>query len=50
MSENITSKLTVFEGKVVRKIFGPNCVSGVWRIKYNELYSLYKEPSVLKNG
>jgi hypothetical protein len=35
--------------EILRKIHGPSCVNGIWRIKYNdELYSLYKEPSIVK--
>ena len=38
-----------FERIILRKIYGPSCVNGVWRIKYNdELYSLYKEPNTVK--
>jgi hypothetical protein len=34
---------------MLRKIYGPSFVNGVWRIKYNdELYNLYKEPSTVK--
>jgi hypothetical protein len=29
-------KLNIFERKILRKIYGPSCVSGVWRIKYND--------------
>jgi hypothetical protein len=29
---------------ILRRIYGPACENGVWRIKYNgELYSLYKD-------
>jgi hypothetical protein len=28
----------------MRKIYGPTHENGVWRIKYDELYSLYKDP------
>jgi hypothetical protein len=37
-------KLSIFERGILRKIYGPICVNGVWRIKYNDkLYSLYKD-------
>jgi hypothetical protein len=29
-------KLNMFERKVLRKIYGPSCVNGIWRIKYND--------------
>jgi hypothetical protein len=42
-------KKNIFERKTLRKIYGPSCVNGVWRIKYNdELYNIYKEPSIVK--
>jgi len=41
-------KLGTFERKILREIYGPSCVNGIWRIKSNELYSLYKEPSIVK--
>jgi hypothetical protein len=42
-------KLNIFKRKILRKIYGPSCANGVWRIKYNgELYNLYKEPSMVK--
>jgi hypothetical protein len=32
-----------------RKVYGSNCVNGIWRIKYNdELIILHKEPSIVK--
>jgi hypothetical protein len=42
-------KLNISERKILRKIYAPNCVNGLWRIKNNdELYSKYKEPSIGK--
>jgi hypothetical protein len=42
-------KLSIFEREILKKMNGPSCVSGVWRIKCNdELYSLYKEPRIVK--
>jgi hypothetical protein len=35
-------ELSIFERKVLRKIYGPVCDRGEWRIRYNhELYQLY---------
>jgi hypothetical protein len=42
-------KLNIFERKILRKIYGPSCVNGVWRMKYNdELYNIYKQLSIVK--
>lgn len=42
-------KLSISERKILKKIYGPTCINGVWRIKYDDdLYSLYKEPSIVK--
>ena len=39
--------LRVFERKVLRIIFGPVCVEGEWRIRFNhELYDLYNSAVV----
>jgi hypothetical protein len=41
--------ITCFERRILREIYGPSCVNTVWRIKCNdELYSLYKEPNIVK--
>ena len=33
----------------LRKIFGPICDNGKWRLRYNsELYSLYTDPDIIK--
>ena len=41
--------LDLFERKVLRTIYGPVCVDGEWRTRYNhELYSLYKGDQVTK--
>jgi hypothetical protein len=41
--------LICLKERFLRSIYGPSCVSGVWRIKYNdELYNLYKELSIVK--
>jgi hypothetical protein len=32
----------------MRRIYGPTCANGVWRIKYNvELYGLYKDLDIV---
>ena len=42
-------KLLVFERRILRKIFGPICDNGKWRIHYNsELYSIYTDPDIIK--
>jgi hypothetical protein len=49
LTKNDEGKLSTFEGRILREIYGPSCVNGVCRIKNNdELYSLYKEPSTVK--
>ena len=41
--------IDMFEGKVIRTIYGPVCVNGECRTRYNhELYSLYKDDEVTK--
>ena len=35
--------LGFFKRKILRAIFGPTNDNGEWRIKYNELYTLYKD-------
>jgi hypothetical protein len=44
-------KLSVFENRVLRRIFGPkrNGVTGGWRKLYNEgLHNLYSSPSIIR--
>ena len=42
-------QLQVFERRMLRKIFGPICDNGKWRIRYNsELYSIYNSNSKIK--
>ena len=36
LKETITKRLTVFERKILRKIFGPTNGNGIWRIKTNQ--------------
>jgi hypothetical protein len=36
-------------GRILRRIYGPTCENGVWRIKYNdELYGLYKDLDIVR--
>jgi hypothetical protein len=38
-----------FERRILRRIYGPTCVNGVWRIKYNDgLHSLYKDLDIVR--
>jgi hypothetical protein len=42
-------KIAIFKRKVLRKIYGPSCDNGRWRIRYkNELYQLFGEPDTIK--
>jgi hypothetical protein len=42
-------KVATFKRKVLRKIYGPICDNGRWRIRYNnELYQLFGEPDIIK--
>jgi hypothetical protein len=41
-------RLQIFERKVLRKIYGPTCDNGRWRIRYNELYQLYGKPYIIR--
>jgi hypothetical protein len=42
-------KLRTFERIIMRRIYGPTCENGVWRIKYNvELYGLYKDLDIVR--
>jgi hypothetical protein len=43
-------KLRTFERRILRRIYGPTCENGVWRIKYNdELYGLYEDLDIVSN-
>jgi hypothetical protein len=33
-------KLRIFERRILRKIYGPTCENGVWRIKYCYIYEV----------
>jgi hypothetical protein len=40
--------LAAFERKILRKIFGPICINGSWKLRYNEgLYSMYRSADVI---
>jgi hypothetical protein len=42
-------ELMIFERRILRRIYGPTCENGVWRIKYSdELYSLYKDLDIVR--
>ena len=48
LKETIINKLLVFERKILRKIFGPNNESGIWRIKTNqELDEIIKRKNII---
>jgi hypothetical protein len=47
LSKSDKNILKVFERKILRAIFGPTNKHGEWRIKYNELYTLYKESDIV---
>ncbi|RZF39675.1 hypothetical protein LSTR_LSTR001196 [Laodelphax striatellus] len=48
LSKRNEGRLVIFERKVLRKIFGPVCEDGVWRIRKNrELRALYQEPDII---
>jgi hypothetical protein len=43
-------KLKICKRKILRKIYGPSHVNGVWRIQYSdELYELFKEPNIVQS-
>jgi hypothetical protein len=42
-------KLWTLERRIPRRIYGPTCENGVWRIKYNdELYGLCKDLHIVR--
>jgi hypothetical protein len=44
LSQGAANKIDYFEGKILRKIFGPTQSKGVWRIRYNdEIHKMYKD-------
>jgi hypothetical protein len=43
-------KLKIYERKILKKIYGPRYINGIWRIKYtDELYKLFKEPNIVQS-
>lgn len=49
ISKGDEGALESFERKVLRRIYGPVCDNGEWRIRYNqELYDLYEDPNISK--
>ena len=49
MTQTDIAALGVFKGKILRKIFGPVCVDGEYRIRWNdELYELYGDIDVCR--
>ena len=48
LKESIIQKLSVFERKILWKIFGPTKeASGIWRIKTNEMDELIKHRNII---
>jgi hypothetical protein len=44
----MVSSLMTWERKILRKIFGPKCEKGVWRIRTNlELQNVYRSPDIV---
>ena len=49
LTKSQTNQLSIFERKVLRKIYGAVNIDGLWRHRYNnELYKLYKEIDIVK--
>jgi hypothetical protein len=47
MTRKSEEMLVAFERKILRRIYGPKKVEGVWRLRYNtEICDLYKEVKV----
>jgi len=47
VSKSDEAILRVFERKMLRAVFGRTNDNGEWRIKYNGLYTLYKESDIV---
>jgi hypothetical protein len=48
LSKNSENALSIFERKILRRIYGQVQDNGQWRIRYNkELYELYGEPDLV---
>jgi hypothetical protein len=49
LTEVNEAKLKIFERKILRKIYCPSYINGVWRIKYDELHTLFREPNIVQS-
>jgi hypothetical protein len=48
MTGKMASSLMTWERKILRKIYGPKCEQGVWRIRANlELQNAYRSPDIV---
>ncbi|KAL1452545.1 hypothetical protein WDU94_006766 [Cyamophila willieti] len=48
LSKTSEKKLVTFENKILRKIYGPVCENGIWRIRKNkEIRDLFNEPDIV---
>jgi hypothetical protein len=48
LSKKSENALSVFERKILRRIYGPGQDNGKWRTGYNkEMYELYGEPDLV---
>jgi hypothetical protein len=44
----MASTLMTWERKIIRKIYGPKCEQGMWRIRNNlEIQNMYKSPDIV---
>jgi hypothetical protein len=44
----VASTLMTWERKILRKMYGPKCERGVWRIRSNlEMQNMYKSPDIV---
>ena len=50
LTQTAGQMLNAFERKILRRMYGPTQEGGRWRPGWNtELYSLYKEPNIVKD-
>jgi hypothetical protein len=50
LTQAVEQMLNTFESKILRRIYGPIPEAECWRPRWNsELYSLYKEPNIVKD-
>jgi hypothetical protein len=47
LSKNSEKAPSIFERKILRRIYSPVQDNGHWRIRYKELYELYGEPDLV---